>query len=121
MKKKLLPLMLLAGGSLFAETHFSVGIGVGAPAYYPPAAVAAVRPPCPGPDYSWVDGYWADGAWVAGYWAPPAYYAAPRYREYRHDWDDRDHDLYRDRYRDHDRDRDRGWDHDRGYREGFRR
>jgi len=35
MKTKLIALMLMAGGSLFAETHFSVIIG-GAPAYYPP-------------------------------------------------------------------------------------
>lgn len=117
MKRKLLPLMLLAGGSLFAETHFSVGIGVGAPAYYPPPAMAAVRPPCPGPDYTWVDGYrGSSGAWVAGYWAPPAYYAAPRYRR---DWDDRDHDRYRDH--DRDRDHDRGHDRDRGFSNGFRR
>ena len=29
MKTKLLGVMLLAGSSLFAETHFSIGIGVG--------------------------------------------------------------------------------------------
>src|SRR5260370_912790 len=35
---KLLALVLLAGGSLFAETRFSVGINIGgyAPGYYPP-------------------------------------------------------------------------------------
>ncbi len=35
MKTKLLALMLVAGGSLFAESHFSVIIG-GGPGYYPP-------------------------------------------------------------------------------------
>ena len=68
MKKRLLPLMLLAGGSLFAAPHVSVGIGIGAPAYYPPAPVVVnSRPPCPGPGYTWVDGYWANGGWTAGY------------------------------------------------------
>ncbi len=36
MKTKLIALMLVAGGSLFAESHFSVVIGGGAPGYYPP-------------------------------------------------------------------------------------
>ena len=44
MKTKLIALMLMAGGSLFAETHFSVIIG-GAPAYYapPPPAYRAYQ------------------------------------------------------------------------------
>jgi hypothetical protein len=95
MKTKLLVAMLLGGSSLFAETHFSIGIGVGgygyAPppvvAYAPPPPVVAYAPPCPGPGYSWVDGYWYEAgprrAWHAGYWAPPAYgryyRAEPRY------------------------------------------
>jgi hypothetical protein len=121
MKKRLLPLMLLAGGSLFAAPHVSIGIGIGAPAYYPPAPVVVnARPPCPGPGYSWVDGYWANGGWIAGYWAPPvnAYYAAPGYYRHDRDWDRDDH-RGRDRDGDHDRDR----DHDRGreYGNGFRR
>src|SRR5579871_2325951 len=86
MKTKLLTLVLFAGGSLFAETHFSIGIGVGTPYYAPPPPpVVAYAPPCPGPDYSWVSGYWypAGGryAWHAGYWARPpyagAYWVAP--------------------------------------------
>ena len=83
MKTKLLTLMLLAGSSMFAATHFSVGIGVGAPRYYAPAPVVAVPPPSPGPGYTWVAGYWAPGGtWVAGYWAAPhrgVYRVAPRY------------------------------------------
>src|SRR5579872_3152517 len=110
MTKKLIGVMLLAGSALFAAPHFSIGIGVGAPAYYPPPAVAAVQPPCPGPGYTWVDGYYAQGGgWVAGYWAPPEYYAVPAYRGDR-DWD-RDRGWNRDRFRD--RDRDRGWSHER--------
>jgi hypothetical protein len=33
----------------------------------------AVGPACPGPGYTWVEGYFArNGVWIAGYWAPPA-------------------------------------------------
>jgi hypothetical protein len=28
----------------------------------------AYVPPCPGPGYAWVAGYWNDGVWVPGYW-----------------------------------------------------
>ena len=74
MKKAMAVMMLLAGG-LVAAPRFSVGVGFGAP-----AAVAVVRPACPGPGYSWVDGYYgANGLWVGGYWAPPvAVRVAPR-------------------------------------------
>lgn len=128
MKKKLLVMGLLAGTALFAETHFSIGVGVGAPGYYPPAPpVVAAQPPMPGPGYTWVDGYWDNGVWVNGYWAPPDYgyvapapyyaappaYYAPYYAPHR-DWDDfhRDRDWDHDRGRDHERGRaaDRGHD-----------
>jgi WXXGXW repeat (2 copies) len=66
MKKAMAVMMLLAGG-LMAAPRVSVGIGFGVPA----PVVAA--PPCPGPGYTWVNGYYApSGVWVAGYWAPPA-------------------------------------------------
>jgi hypothetical protein len=77
--------ILMTGGSLFAQSRFSVGIGVGLPGYYAPPPVVAYRPPYPGPGYYWVDGYYNPyGSWIAGYWAPPAYgygygYVAPRY------------------------------------------
>jgi hypothetical protein len=64
MKKKLVMLMLVAGGSLIAQTRFSIGVHFGAPGYYgaapvaPRVAVTAYRPPCPGPGYVWVDGYY---------------------------------------------------------------
>ena len=66
MKKGIATMMLLAGG-MFAAPHVAVRVGIGFP-----APVAVVRPACPGPGYTWVDGYnGAGGAFVAGYWAPP--------------------------------------------------
>jgi hypothetical protein len=64
MKKKLMALMLLAGGSMFAATRFSVGVSVGSPSYYTPgyytapAYAPAYAPPCPGPGYTWSNGAW---------------------------------------------------------------
>ncbi len=86
MKSKLMALMLVAGGALFAETHFSIGVQIGrpAPVLVPaPVAVNAYQPPCPGPGYVWIDGYYDDyGNWYDGYWAMPpyvgAYWIAPR-------------------------------------------
>jgi hypothetical protein len=79
MKKAIAVMMLLAGG-LLAAPRVSIGIGLGVP-----APVATVRPACPGPGYSWVDGYYApNGMWVAGYWAPPAVVrVAPSYEHAR--------------------------------------
>jgi len=78
MKKAFAAMVMMAGltGSLMAAPRFSVGIGFGAP-----APVAVVRPACPGPGYTWVNGYYGpSGAFVAGYWAPPAVVrVAPRY------------------------------------------
>lgn len=105
MKTKLFAILLLAGSSLLASPHVSIGIGFGG--YYPPPPVYVyspppayvyappvryVAPPCPGPDYSWVDGYWYPAGprwtWRAGYWVrrpyPRAYWVAPRY--YRSRW-----------------------------------
>jgi len=121
MKSRLLALVLAAGSSLFGETRFSIGVGVGVPGYYPPPppAVVVVRPPCPGPEYSWVDGYWyPDGpryAWRAGFWSAPSYHgsywAAPRYYEHRYygDYGRRGWDR-------HERHWDRGddWRHEHG-------
>ena len=71
MKKAMVTMMLLAGSLLtapiFAAPRVRVGIGIGVP------APVVVRPACPGPGYTWVDGYYGpNGVWVAGYWAPPA-------------------------------------------------
>ena len=45
MKTKLFTLVLLAGGSLFAETHWSIGLGLGTPYCYapPPPPVGRVH------------------------------------------------------------------------------
>jgi hypothetical protein len=71
-------IMMLAGGSLFAETHFSIGIGIAVPGYWappPPPVVHYAPPPCPGPGYTWIAGYWYPAGpryvWRAGYWARP--------------------------------------------------
>jgi hypothetical protein len=133
MKKKLLALALLTGGSMFAQTRFSVGVNVGGygQGNYAPAApsygYAAAVPPCPGPDYSWTDGYWSgyggQRSWVNGYWARQQRFDNRRYddRSYGRDRDDRfyRHERYEREWRDRDRDRD-----DRrfgGYENGFRR
>ena len=117
MKTKLLAVLLIGGSSLFAETHFSIRVGVGAPAatygYYaplPPPPISYEQPPCPGPGYQWVGGYWYPVGpryqWHAGYWARPpyasTYWVAPRYYEHRYYpgyWD------RRERFRDRDDDR----------------
>jgi hypothetical protein len=40
----------------------------------------AYIPPCPGPGYAWVDGYWNNGYWVAGYWNPGVRVVGPGFR-----------------------------------------
>ena len=98
MKTKLIALLFLSTASMFAA-HFSFGVNLGYPAYYAPAPVAVYAPPpapveayyrpaCPGPDYSYVSGYWYPAgrsyAWRGGYWArrpyARSYWVAPRYR-----------------------------------------
>ena len=123
MKTKLFVMVMLAGGSLFAETHISIGVGIGTPGYYyaaPPPPVVAYAPPCPGPGYTWITGYWYPGgsrySWHAGYWALPpyagGYWVAPRYYEHRYYpgyWG------HRKRHRD--RDDDERWEHHGRYRD----
>ena len=124
MTRKLFTLILLAGGSLFAETHWSIGIGLGTPYYYAPPAppVVVYTPPCPGPEYTWIPGYYYPArsgyAWHAGVWSRPPYAGAswvgPRYYEHRYypgywghregNWDDDD-----ERGEHHDRGLHRGW------------
>ena len=90
MKTKWMAMMLVAGGALMAQPRVAVGVQFGAPGYYGPAPVAgppvamAYRPPCPGPGYIWIDGYYDGyGNWTAGYWGLPpytgAYWVAPRF------------------------------------------
>jgi len=54
----------------------------------PPAPVAEQRPPAPGPQAAWVQGYWhwtgMQYAWIPGHWetAPPGTaWAAPTYTQ----------------------------------------
>ena len=100
MKKAIAVMMLLAGG-MFAAPRVTVGFGIGVP-----APVSVARPACPGPGYTWVDGYYEpNGIWVAGYWAPPAVVrVAPPVARERFDQGRFDRDHF-DRSRvDHDRD-----------------
>ncbi len=136
MKTKLMALMLMAGGTLFAGTHVAIGVRIGGPVVVPaPVAVNVYRPPCPGPGYVWIDGYYDQfGNWYAGYWALPpyagAYWMAPRFnggRFYAGYWTG-PRGVYRPepRYeRGHERGferNERGNGHGRGgeFREGFR-
>ena len=124
MKTKLLALVLLAGGSMFAQTRFSIGIGVGGyqPGYLPPPSYAYYQPPCPGPDYDWVDGYWSGygprNSWIAGYWTRQPYrrgyyngvYARPGFAR----------GFYQDRNRGFETGRDnRGGNRGRGYGQSY--
>ncbi len=91
MKTKLMAILLMAGGALFGQPRVSIGVHIGAHPVYRPIRVAPVRwavgvyrPPCPGPGYVWIDGYYDPyGAWLDGYWAYPpyagAYWVTPRY------------------------------------------
>lgn len=65
MKRTLmLGMAVLAGALSMGATKANAarfGVYVGAqPAY--------AQPPCPGPDYVWVAGYWNRGFWVPGRW-----------------------------------------------------
>lgn len=108
MKTKLLALALLAGGTMFAQTRFSIGITVGGNnrGYYAqPAPYAYAQP---------YNGYQAQPYYDNGY-ANQGYARA----------NDRGRDFDRDRDRDDDRDRDRGngryeYRQQNSYRGGFR-
>src|SRR5258708_24694939 len=121
-KLKILAVALIAGGTMFAQPRVSIGIGVGGygPGYSPPPAYTQYVPPCPGPGYAWVDGYWVPqggrNVWISGFWRAPYYRVAPRfvappyYNAYR------DNDRFRG-YENHGRDyEDRGHGYeDRGH------
>ena len=86
---------------MFAQTRFSVGIGFN----QAPAVYASNIPPCPGPGYTWVDGYWSQNfrqpVWIAGYWSAPVFNTgfgiAPRFDEHFRGGDNRGRDFDRGR------------------------
>ena len=51
--KKILAGLLFGGSLMFGQVNF--GFSIGAP---PPPRVMRYRPPAPGPDFTWVEGYW---------------------------------------------------------------
>ncbi len=113
--RKLLALMLLAGGTMFA-VDFSVGVRIGPP---PPPRVIRVRPAAPGPDYVWVDGYWYPVSgryvWHDGYWSRPIYpgahWVGPRHdgeRFYQGYWEGEHGKVAHDHRWDKEHDRDYG-------------
>jgi len=66
--------------SMFAQTRFSIGLGFGSQGagFYEEAPAYAFNiPPCPGPGYTWVDGYWTNDygrqVWVPGFWSAPVF------------------------------------------------
>ena len=78
MKKKILAGLLLAGSTMFAapRVSFGIGIGVPGPVVVAPPVVAAV-PPCPGPGYVFVNGYWQLGGgpgWRGAYGRAPEHF-----------------------------------------------
>ena len=113
---------VLAGGLAFGANtadaaQLRVAVGIGNEAYIPP---------CPGPGYAWVNGYYDGGYWVPGYWnyvggVSYSYYGSG-YRHYdRDDYRRVDRRFYdRDDHRRFDRDDhfrgDRDHDHDRRHR-----
>ena len=114
MKTKLLALVLLASGTIFAG--ITLGIHIGAP----PAPRVVVQPASPGEGYMWVGGYWypVEGKyqWHDGYYSRPPYEGAV-WVSPRHDGEQYYSGYWQGPGRErveHDHDSDR--DHDRDYR-----
>src|SRR4030095_2237857 len=65
---------MLIGGASASNAQVSFGIRIGAP---PQPRVVRVLPRRPGPEYTWIDGYWYPNgkrySWHAGYWTRPPY------------------------------------------------
>ncbi len=95
MKTKLLAMLLMAGGTMFAGVRFGIGVNFGVPL---PVVAAPVIPPCPGPGYVWANGYWSLPPYAGAYWVGPRYVGGRYFRGY---WGGTRH-FDRDRF-DHDR------------------
>ena len=77
MKSWMLGAAMVAGAAALGATQTQAaefGIYVRGPVAY--------VPPCPGPDYFWVDGYSANGYWVPGRWE----FRAPRWEHFHDGW-----------------------------------
>lgn len=110
MKSWMLGAAILAGATGLGATSAKAaefGIYIGGPAAY--------IPPCPGPGYAWVAGYYANGYWIPGRWSFTGRIGRDDFYRGR----DLDRDRYYDRDRRYDRD-DRRRDYDRD-RDRFRR
>lgn len=91
MKTKLLALVLFAASCACAQPRYYAAGYVAYPAPPPPVA-AGYMPPCPGPGYAWVGGYYyprgSRYVYRGGYWARPphphAYWVAPRWERGRY-------------------------------------
>jgi hypothetical protein len=97
MKSTLLATVLFLAATTACSARHGYGVRYG-PGYYAPAPVmvygpppppryAAYRPPCPGPGYTWISGYWQPVGrsyeWQAGRWMRPPragmVWVSPRY------------------------------------------
>jgi hypothetical protein len=119
MKKKILVGLLLAGSTMFAAPRLSFGIGFGGQEVEAPRVVSAV-PPCPGPGYVFVDGYWRYGGDRD---SRGDYYRGDDnrgydYRQYNYRDDDNRRDDYR---RDNDRRGSEQFNHFDQHEQNFRR
>lgn len=106
---------LLSGATMVAQAQTSIYLGVGGGR----ASVVAAQyyqPPCPGPGYIWIAGYYNGGYWVPGYWTLRDGYRGGYYGTYYNNYyrgDDnnrwRRDDDRRDRGYRNDDHRDNGW------------
>jgi hypothetical protein len=87
MKKKILAGLLLAGGTIFAAPRVSFGVSIGAPGPVVVApSIVAAAPPCPGPGYVFVNGFWQ----FEGVQRDRDYRPAPRHFEHTDHFDHSD-------------------------------
>lgn len=115
---------LLSGATMVAQAQTRIFFGFGG-GRGPVIAARYYQPPCPGPGYVWVAGYYNGPYWVQGYWArrgdDEGGYYAPRYYGYYGGYyrGEDDRGWRRDDWRD------RGWrgddHHDRGWHRGWDR
>ncbi|MCL5263051.1 MAG: hypothetical protein M1568_02140 [Acidobacteria bacterium] len=57
---------LLSGATMVAQAQTRIFFGFGSG---PAMAAQYYAPPCPGPGYVWISGYYNGPYWVQGYWA----------------------------------------------------